>query len=140
MYGFYHGDLKQDNVLNHVDDRETVKIFDLDFGGFICPMEDLKKPYLERKAIKQSVQRNLKPFYLYDYKSYDIPDKEYQYIYDFSHMIHAHDIWRMFYSIMNPLTYKVSDENTLWHVLNKFYKERIKKVNMMYQKIRMQLI
>ena len=43
-------------------------------------MEDLKTIF-RKKAIKQSVQRNLKPFYLYDYKSYDIPDKEYQYIY-----------------------------------------------------------
>ena len=44
-----------------------------------------------------------------------------------------------FYSIMNPLTYKVSDENTLWHVLNKFYKERIKS-QYDVSKIRMQLI
>jgi len=138
LYGLYHGDLKQDNVLNHVDDRKTIKIFDLDFGGFICPEEDLKTPYLERKAVEQSVARNLKPFYLYKYKSYDVPHKEYKYIYNFSHMIHAHDIWRMFYSIMNPLTYnKYSniEKITLWHELNRLYIDRKEKITDRKKKI-----
>ena len=128
VYGLYHGDLKQDNVLNHVDDRKTVKIFDLDFGGFICPKENLQTPYLERKAVEETVKRNIEPYYLYNYRSYDIPDADFKYKYNFSHMIHAHDIWRMFYSMMSPLTYRSSNKNTLWHVLNRLYKERIKKI------------
>ena len=113
-YGFYHGDLKADNVLINIDNRETVKIFDLDFSGFVCEQEALLDDY-ESRNDDSFIQRNFERFELYKMKYAQtwgkwftnmkksilcasdkcLPEKI-----PMKYFMHAHDIWRMFYTML----------------------------------------
>ena len=113
-YGFYHGDLKADNVLINIDNRETVKIFDLDFSGFVCEQKALLEDY-EKRNDDSFIQRNFERFELYEMKYAQtwgkwftnmkksilcasdkcLPEKI-----PMKYFMHAHDIWRMFYTML----------------------------------------
>ena len=118
LYGFYHGDLKPDNVLIDVDEMETVKIFDLDFSGFVCNHEQLKTGYEDRQSDPGVVKYYFQRFeQLYPHMRYrptwekffeklkyaflcasdKCPKPEYI---PMKYFLHGNDIWRMFYMTM----------------------------------------
>ena len=128
-YGFYHGDLKPDNVLINIDNRETVKIFDLDFSGFVCKQEALLEDY-EKRTDDSFIKRNFERFELYEMKYAQTWGKWFtnmkkrilcasdkctrpEHI-PMKYFMHAHDIWRMFYTMLYfvPWLQKLEIDNT----------------------------
>ena len=113
-YGFYHGDLKADNVLINIDNRETVKIFDLDFSGFVCEQTALLKKY-ESRNDDGFIHRNFERFELYEMEYAQTWGKWFTNMKNrilcasnkcspekipMKYFMHAHDIWRMFYTML----------------------------------------
>ena len=66
IFGFYHGDLKPDNSMIGVTGN-TIKIFDLDFSGFVFEMESLIEPVLERRTVSTAkFMQNSEPMNRYN--------------------------------------------------------------------------
>ena len=100
LYGFYHGDLKVDNVLVNRFGliTEKVKIFDLDFSGFIYAESDLTMDVNSRSIDFPLFQENIDKIERFNIDIFNTFAP--QSAKDLPYLLHALDIWRMFYAIV----------------------------------------
>lgn len=150
LYGFYHGDLKPDNVLIDIETRSIPKIFDLDFSGFVFSQEQLINPLNDRIPDQTIIKRNADTIKLFKIENLITPQysnpsislnlntqnahssfedsKAFKEI-NIVSKLHAHDIWRMFYTVYMNITTSMNDlmENTdiRWMSLKELYDNKI---------------
>ena len=96
------------------------------FVGFTTPLTNVVEMFnthlLERKADQTTVSRNMSSFDRYDFQSYS---KSKEKKCDETLILHAHDIWRMFYAIQ-PQAPNAYTEIKSWNFLSTFLKARKK--------------
>ena len=123
LHGFYHGDLKPDNIFVSRFNN-GIKIFDLDFSGFIYNDTELLK-HDKRTIDFQLFKSNIEPITRYKIDIFNFRNKTGSDLTNLSYHLHTHDIWRMFYCILQTMSRCLTDAN-----LNRVFRYYSKKNDM----------